>query len=67
LRHRIARGVYYLDYFKILCATRDFRAFHRLLVDQGLAVWSGDAFRQPEAELPDDASAVVRRIEALFD
>jgi mitochondrial fission protein ELM1 len=66
-RHRVARGVYYLDYFKILCATRDFRAFHRLLVDQGLAVWSGDAFRQPEAELPDDVSAVVRRIEALFD
>jgi hypothetical protein len=30
-------------------------------------VWSGDAFRQPEAELPDDVSAVVRRIEALFD
>ena len=66
LRHRIARGVYYLDYFKILCATRDFRAFHRLLVEQGLAVWSGEPFRNPEARLPDDVGAVVKRIEALF-
>lgn len=65
-RHRIARGIYYLDVFKILCATRDFRAFHRLLVDKGLAVWSGQPFKQPEAELPDDLGAVVRRIEALF-
>ena len=66
LRHRIARGVYYLDYFKILCATRDFRAFHRLLVEQGLAVWSGQPFRNPEASLPDDVGAVVIRIESLF-
>lgn len=66
LRHRVARGVYYIDYFKILSATRDFRAFHRLLVDQGLAVWAGQPFRQPEAQLPDDVGAVVRRIQALF-
>ena len=65
-RHRVARGVYYLDVFKVLCATRDFRAFHRLLVDQGLAVWSGQPFRSPEGELPDDVGAVVKRIEALF-
>jgi hypothetical protein len=62
----MARGVYYLDVFKLLCATRDFRAFHRLLVEQGLAVWSGEAFRDPDAELPDDVGAVVKRIEALF-
>ena len=65
-RHRVARGVYYLDVFKVLCATRDFRAFHRLLVEQGLAVWSGEPFRAPEAELPDDVGAVIKRIEALF-
>ena len=65
-RHRLGRGVYYLDYFKVLSATRDFRAFHRLLVDRGLAVWSGQPFRQPEVELPDDVGAVVRRIELLF-
>ncbi len=66
LRHRVARGVYYIDVFKILCATRDFRAFHRLLVDRGYAVWSGQPFRQPDAELPDDVGAVVNRIRALF-
>jgi mitochondrial fission protein ELM1 len=66
VRHAVARGVFYVDYFKILCATRDFRAFHRLLVDQGLAVWAGEPFRQPASELPDDVGAVVKRIEALF-
>jgi hypothetical protein len=65
-RHSMARGVYYLDVFKLLCATRDFRAFHRLLVEQGLAVWSGEPFREPNAELPDDVGVVVKRIEALF-
>jgi uncharacterized protein len=65
-RHRVARGVYYVDIFKVLCATRDFRAFHRLLVDKGLAVWSGQPFKQPAAQLPDDVGAVVKRIEALF-
>jgi len=65
-RHKLARGVYYVDVFKVLCATRDFRAFHRLLVEQGLAVWSGEAFRKADVELPDDLGAVVKRIEALF-
>ena len=65
-RHRLARGVYYVDVFKVLCATRDFRAFHRLLVEQGLAVWSGEPFREADVELPDDVGAVVKRIEALF-
>ena len=66
LRHSLARGVFYVDYFKVLSATRDFRAFHRLLVDKGLAVWSGQPFREPASELPDDVGAVVRRIQALF-
>lgn len=66
LRHSVARGVFYVDYFKILCATRDFRAFHRLLVDKGLAVWAGEPFKQPEGELPDDVGEVVKRIEGLF-
>ncbi len=66
LRHSLARGVYYIDYFKILCATRDFRAFHRLLVDEGLAVWAGQAFTQPARQLPDDVGTVVDRIQRLF-
>jgi uncharacterized protein len=65
-RHRLARGVFYMDVFKILCATRDFRAFHRMLVEQGLAVWSGQPFRSKEVELPDDVGTVIKRIKALF-
>lgn len=65
-RHRLARGVFYIDYFKVLCATRDFRAFHRLLVEKGLAVWSGQPFEQPVAQLPDDVGLVIKRIKALF-
>ena len=66
LRHSLARGVYYLDVFKVLCATRDFRAFHRLLVEKGMAVWSGEPFGEAVGELPDDVGAVVKRIESLF-
>ena len=66
LRHRLARAVYHLDYFKILCATRDFRAFHNMLVEQGLAVWAGQPFRQGATELPDDVGKVVKRIKELF-
>ena len=55
-----------MDYFKILSATRDFRAFHGLLVDNGYAVWAGQKFRQEEAELPDDGGLVIKRIHALF-
>jgi len=65
-RHHLARGVYHVDVFKVLSATRDFRAFHRLLVDKGLAVWAGQPFKRPEAPLPDDVGAVVNRIKGLF-
>lgn len=65
-RHRLARSFYYIDILKVLCATRDFRAFHRLLVDKKLAVWSGQAFAQPSGQLPNDAGRVVQRIKALF-
>ena len=59
--------MFYIDYFKILCATRDFRAFHRLLVDKGLAVWAGQPFKEPDSALPDDVGLVVRRIKGLFE
>ncbi len=65
-RHRLARAVHRIDRFKLLSATRDFRAFHRLLVDRGYAVWAGQPLRPPPAELPDDLGAVVQRIAALF-
>jgi mitochondrial fission protein ELM1 len=65
-RHRLARLVYHLDVFKLLCATRDFRAFHRMLVERKLAVWAGQRFQSAEMELPDDVPVVIARIEALF-
>jgi hypothetical protein len=37
-----------------------------MLIDNKLAVWSGQAFQPPEAELPDDLGLVIRRIKALF-
>lgn len=67
VRHAVARAVYYLDYFKILCATRDFKAFHRLLVDMELAVWDGSPLQNKQVTLPDDVSLVVKRIHALFE
>jgi hypothetical protein len=66
LRRRLARGVFHVDVFKILCATRDFRAFHSMLVEQGLAVWAGQPLRLNAVALPDDVGVVVKRIEALF-
>ena len=66
LRHLAARIVFRLDVFKIITSTRDFRHFHQLLVDRGLAVWAGDTFK-PGGDLPpEDISAVVARIKALF-
>ncbi len=66
VRHAVARGVHHIDVFKILSATRDFRAFHNMLVEEGLAVWAGQPFKEKNAELPDDLAVVVKRIEALF-
>lgn len=67
LRHGVARLVFHLDVFTLLSSTRDFRAFHHLLVNRGLAVWAGQNFREPEAELPDDVSRATARIQALFE
>jgi mitochondrial fission protein ELM1 len=65
-RHRLARLVHRLDVFRLLSPTRDFRAFHRLLVELGLAVWAGQPLRPPPAELPDDLATAAARVRALF-
>lgn len=67
LRHYLARAVFHLDYFTLLSSTRDFRYFHQMLVDRGLAVWSGQPFTAVSGDLPEDISAAVSRIEALFE
>jgi hypothetical protein len=51
---------------RLLEATRDFRAFHRMLIDSGLAVRAGQPLLPPRGALPDDLPAVVTRIRALM-
>ena len=51
---------------RLLQATRDFRAFHRLLLDQGLAVRAGEPRLPPRGAVPDDLPAVAARIRALM-
>jgi hypothetical protein len=50
----------------LLTHTRDFRAFHRLLIERGLAVRAGEAFRPARITAPDDLPLVVARIRALL-
>ena len=49
----------------LLNQTRDFAAFHKFLVDRGLAVWAGDGFPPPQGSLPDELPLIVARIKAL--
>ena len=50
----------------LLTHTRDFRAFHRLLIARGLAVRAGEAFRPARTAAPDDLPLVAARIRALL-
>lgn len=65
-RHGLARLVYRLDPLNAFSATRDFRAFHHMLIERKFAVWAGEPFATATGELPDDLGAAVARIEALF-
>lgn len=67
LRQALARAVYRVDVLKLLSATRDFEAFHRRLIQGGLAVRTGEPMKAPQGELPDDLAVAVRRIEKLAD
>jgi mitochondrial fission protein ELM1 len=49
----------------LLEPTRDFRAFHRMLIDSGLAVRAGEPLAPPTGTVPDDLPAVVSRIRTL--
>jgi mitochondrial fission protein ELM1 len=49
----------------LLAATRDFRAFHEMLFDAGLAVRAGEPLAPPKGAVPDDLPAVVARIRRL--
>jgi mitochondrial fission protein ELM1 len=50
----------------LLAATRDFRAFHEMLFDAGLAVRAGEPLVPPKDAVPDDLPAVVARIRGLI-
>ena len=50
----------------LLPHTRDFRAFHRLLIERGLAVRAGEPFRPVRGTAPDDLPLVVAKIRALL-
>lgn len=49
----------------LLAPTRDFRAFHQMLLDRRLAVRAGEPLVPPTGPVPDDMPVVLRRIEAL--
>jgi len=63
MRNYLARMVYYSGFIR---HTRDFRAFHRMLVDRRLAVWAGQGFAPPTGEVPDDVGLVAQRIKRLM-
>jgi len=50
----------------LLDATRDFRAFHQMLLDRGLAVRAGQPLAPPTGAVPDDLPAVTARLNALM-
>lgn len=62
LRQAFGRLLYRL---RVATHTRDFRAFHRRLYAEGLAVPLGRDLVPPAARPPDDVSAAVARIKAL--
>jgi hypothetical protein len=63
LRRLVAMGAYRA---RLLDATRDFGAFHQMLIDAGLALRAGEPLRPPRAPPPDDLPTVVTRIRALM-
>ena len=64
LRRSLARILYRLH---IITQTRDFTAFHDMLVDKGLAEYaSGTLPHAPAGQVPDDLRIAVERILALM-
>jgi mitochondrial fission protein ELM1 len=64
LRQAAGRLLYRL---RILTHTRDFVAFHNMLVARGLAVPAGKPLRAPCGEVPDDLAIAVQRVVALVE
>jgi hypothetical protein len=47
--------------------TRDFPAFHRMLVARGLAVFAGGPLRAPTGAVPDDLERAAARVRELVE
>ena len=62
LRQAVARVLYRLG---LAAPTRDFLAFHKLLIDSGWAVPMGQGFPEPRRDVPDDLPRIVAAIKAL--
>jgi mitochondrial fission protein ELM1 len=65
---RMRRGLAGMLYkLGIVTQTRDFTAFHDMLVNKGLATYAGDTLpRKPVGQVPDDLGIAVQRIMALM-
>jgi mitochondrial fission protein ELM1 len=64
LRHWLAGMLYRL---RIVTQTRDFTAFHDMLVSKGLAAYANDTLPSPPGgRVPDDLGIAVQRIVALM-
>lgn len=63
LRRGLASAVYRTG---IVTQTRDFRAFHRMLIERGLAVPVGRGFPPPTGEVPEDLPIAVRGVRELM-
>lgn len=64
LRRRLALAAYHTG---IITQTRDFKAFHRMLIERGLAVPMGAELLAPTQPAPDDLAVVVARVKALME
>jgi mitochondrial fission protein ELM1 len=62
LRRGLGRALFLAG---LVSQTRDFPAFHRMLVARGLAVFAGEPFRAPTGAVPDDLADAAARVRAL--
>ncbi len=63
VREGLGRGLHRIGVAK---HTRDFTAFHAMLIDRGLARWAGEGFQPPDGRVPDDLETAAERVRSLF-
>ncbi len=63
LRRAAARALFRV---RLAWHTRDFDAFHQMLIERGLAVWAGEPLEPPRGTVPDDAQRAAAGIRELL-